>query len=83
MVGESCLGVAIATFTASRTPGPAERATATTLADQCAQAMHRAGLLAAERRARRSAERFARSWPSWPGRRARPTSSSSCSGRPG
>ena len=59
MVGESCLGVAIATFTASRTPGPAERATATTLAGQCAQAMHRAGLLAAERRARHSAERFA------------------------
>ncbi|MGZ8750165.1 MAG: SpoIIE family protein phosphatase, partial [Pseudonocardia sp.] len=59
MVGESCVGVAIATFTASRTPGAAERATATTLAGQCAQAMHRAGLLAAERRARRSAERFA------------------------
>ena len=59
MVGESCVGVVIATFTASRTPGPAERATATTLAGQCAQAMHRAGLLGAERRARRSAERFA------------------------
>ena len=56
MVGESCVGVAIATFTASRTPGAAERATATTLAGQCAQAMHRAGLLAAERRARRSAD---------------------------
>jgi serine phosphatase RsbU (regulator of sigma subunit)/anti-sigma regulatory factor (Ser/Thr protein kinase) len=58
-VGGACLGVAIATFTAARTPGPAERATAATLADQCAQALHRAGLLAAERRARQSAERFA------------------------
>ena len=58
-VGDTCLGVAIATFTASRSPGPAERATATTLAGQCAQALHRAGLLAAERAARRSAERFA------------------------
>jgi GAF domain-containing protein/anti-sigma regulatory factor (Ser/Thr protein kinase)/anti-anti-sigma regulatory factor len=57
--GGRCLGVAIATFTASRTPGPAERATAATLADQCAQALHRAGLLAAERRARQSAESFA------------------------
>jgi serine phosphatase RsbU (regulator of sigma subunit)/anti-sigma regulatory factor (Ser/Thr protein kinase) len=59
MVGGTCLGVAIATFTAARTPGAAERATAATLADQCAQALHRAGLLAAERRARGAAERFA------------------------
>jgi len=57
-VGGHCLGVAVACFTASRAPGPEERATATTLADQCAQALHRAGLLAAERRARRSAEEF-------------------------
>ena len=59
IIGGTCLGVAIATFTAARTPGPAERAIAATLADQCAQALHRAGLLAAEHRARQSAERFA------------------------
>ena len=58
MVAGHCLGVAVACFTASRAPGPEERATAATLADQCAQALHRAGLLAAERRARRSAEEF-------------------------
>ena len=57
-VGRHCLGVAVACFTAVRAPGPEERATAATLADQCAQALHRAGLLAAERRARRSAEEF-------------------------
>jgi PAS domain S-box-containing protein len=60
IVAGNCLGVAVATFTASRTPGAAERATATTLAVQCAQALHRAGLLAVERRARRSAEEFGR-----------------------
>jgi PAS domain S-box-containing protein len=59
-VAGRCLGVVVAAFTTTttRAAGATERATAEALADQCAQALHRAGLLAAERDARRAAEEF-------------------------
>jgi anti-anti-sigma factor len=51
-----CLGVVTVALPAGRALGVIERATAESLADQCAQALHRAGLLHAERVARRAAE---------------------------
>jgi anti-anti-sigma factor len=51
-----CLGVVAVALPGPRVLETTERATAESLADQCAQALHRAGLLEAERTARRAAE---------------------------
>jgi anti-anti-sigma factor len=56
LTGQGCLGVVAVGLPAARVLDATERATAEALADQCAQALHRAGLLEAERVARRAAE---------------------------
>ncbi|WP_433285408.1 SpoIIE family protein phosphatase [Pseudonocardia sp. CA-142604] len=51
-----CLGLVTLALPPGRVLGAIERATAESLAEQCAQALYRAGLLHAERVARRAAE---------------------------
>ncbi len=56
LAGGECLGVVALGFPTERLLGQDERTTVLALADQCAQALQRAGLLAAESEARRAAE---------------------------
>jgi anti-anti-sigma factor len=56
----TCLGVVCFGFHTERVLSPSERATTLALADHCAQALQRAGLLAAESEARRAAEDLSR-----------------------
>jgi len=60
LAGQRCLGGLAIGFRAERVIEPAERAAAVTLAEQCALALQRAGLLAAESRARTAAEEIGR-----------------------
>ncbi len=58
LVAGRCLGVIGLGFHTPQHFSPAERATAMSLADQCALALQRSRLLAAESEARKAAERF-------------------------
>jgi anti-anti-sigma factor len=60
VIGDRCLGVLGALFDQPRQFSQAERATAVTLAELCAQAWHRAQLLTSETAARHTAERLNR-----------------------
>ncbi|MGQ0483629.1 MAG: SpoIIE family protein phosphatase [Pseudonocardia sp.] len=56
LAGGECLGAVVLAFPTERILADDERSTVLALADQCAQALQRAGLLAAESEARRAAE---------------------------
>jgi anti-anti-sigma factor len=60
VINDRCLGVLAAAFPGTRRFAEAERTAVLSLADQCAQALHRAQLLTSETAARRAAERFHR-----------------------
>jgi len=60
VINDRCLGVLAAAFRGMRRFAEAERTAVMSLADQCAQALHRAQLLTSETAARRAAERFHR-----------------------
>jgi anti-anti-sigma factor len=60
LVDNRCIGTVAIGFLTDRALTPAEQQVAMSLADHCAQALHRAQLLAAETAARVAAERFNR-----------------------
>jgi serine phosphatase RsbU (regulator of sigma subunit)/anti-anti-sigma regulatory factor len=60
LAGGRCLGMIALGFRAERRLSASDRAAASALADLCAQALLRAGLLAAESQARREAEEFSK-----------------------
>jgi anti-anti-sigma factor len=60
LINDRCLGVLAAAFARTRRFAEAERTAVMSLADQCAQALHRAQLLTSETAARQAAERFHR-----------------------